>query len=104
MRPRHGRRSGLSANVQPQHRLPLIARLAQLHTGRDESRGRDGRGEQLGRFEEKPLRSVTQGGLDLSKIAATEETGEAPASVESLVTALKAALATDVADVRATDN
>ncbi|CAA2102056.1 Chaperone protein HtpG [Methylobacterium bullatum] len=59
--------------------------------------------EQLGRFEEKPLRSVTQGGLDLSKIAATEETGEAPASVDALVAALKTALAKDVADVRATD-
>ena len=55
--------------------------------------------EQLGRFEEKPLRSVTQGGLDLSKIAATEEAGEAPASVDALVAALKTALAKDVADV-----
>ncbi|KQP08536.1 molecular chaperone HtpG [Methylobacterium sp. Leaf93] len=59
--------------------------------------------EQLGRFEEKPLRSVTQGGLDLSKIAAAEEAGEAPAPVDALVAALKTALAKDVAEVRTTD-
>ncbi|HEX8417170.1 MAG TPA: molecular chaperone HtpG [Methylobacterium sp.] len=58
--------------------------------------------EQLGRFEEKPLRSVTQGSVDLSKFAPEGSEGEAPA-VEKLVAALKAALASDVSEVRATD-
>ncbi|WP_336487486.1 molecular chaperone HtpG [Methylobacterium nigriterrae] len=59
--------------------------------------------EALARFEEKPLRSVTQGGVDLSKFAADGTAGEAPAGIEALVAAIKSALASDVSDVRATD-
>ncbi|MDB5645872.1 molecular chaperone HtpG [Methylobacterium sp.] len=60
--------------------------------------------EALARFEDKPLRSVTQGSVDLSKFAGeTPEGEEAPASVEALVAALKTALGADVSDVRATD-
>jgi molecular chaperone HtpG len=58
--------------------------------------------DQLGRFEEKPLRSVTQGTVDLSRF---KPEGEAAASADvgGLVAALKAALSSDVSDVRATD-
>ncbi|MEA1835266.1 molecular chaperone HtpG [Methylobacterium durans] len=59
--------------------------------------------EALARFEDKPLRSVTQGGVDLSKFAGDEAGGEAPAGIEALVAALKAALSGEVSDVRATD-
>ncbi|MCJ2046657.1 molecular chaperone HtpG [Methylobacterium sp. J-078] len=60
--------------------------------------------EALARFDDKPLRSVTQGAVDLSKFAGEAPEGEeSPASVEALVTALKAALGPDVSDVRATD-
>lgn len=59
--------------------------------------------EALGRFDDKPLRSVTQGAVDLSTFAPAGEAGEAPAASDALVAALKAALAADVSDVRATD-
>ncbi|MCJ2039747.1 molecular chaperone HtpG [Methylobacterium sp. J-059] len=59
--------------------------------------------EQLARFEEKPLRSVTQGALDLSKFAGDGEAAEPPAGIEGLVAKIKAALSEDVSDVRATD-
>ncbi|MCJ2077624.1 molecular chaperone HtpG [Methylobacterium sp. E-041] len=59
--------------------------------------------EQLARFEEKPLRSVTQGALDLSKFAGDGDAGEPPAGIEGLVAKIKAALSEDVSDVRATD-
>ncbi|MCJ2037037.1 molecular chaperone HtpG [Methylobacterium sp. J-068] len=60
--------------------------------------------EALARFEDKPLRSVTQGSVDLSKFAgASPEDEAAPASVEALVAALKTTLGPDVSDVRATD-
>lgn len=59
--------------------------------------------EQLAKFDDKPLRSVTQGALDLSKFAGETEAGEAPAGIEDLVGKIKAALADDVSDVRATD-
>ena len=60
--------------------------------------------EALARFEDKPLRSVTQGAVDLSKFAGeTPEGEEGPAPVDVLVGALKAALGSDVSDVRATD-
>lgn len=60
--------------------------------------------EALARFDDKPLRSVTQGAVDLSKFAGdTPEGEEAPASVEALVAALMDALGPDVSDVRATD-
>ncbi|MGU3361270.1 molecular chaperone HtpG [Methylobacterium sp. M6A4_1b] len=60
--------------------------------------------EALARFDDKPLRSVTQGAVDLSKFAdAASEDAEAPAFVAALVAALKEALGPDVSDVRATD-
>lgn len=60
--------------------------------------------EAMARFDDKPLRSVTQGAVDLSKFAGeTPEGEEAPAPVEALVAALKEALGSDVSDVRATD-
>ncbi|WP_375464436.1 molecular chaperone HtpG [uncultured Methylobacterium sp.] len=59
--------------------------------------------EQLSRFDEKPLRSVTQGALDLSKFSGEAETAEVPAGIAGLVERIKAALSGDVSDVRATD-
>ena len=59
--------------------------------------------EQLARFEEKPLRSVTQGALDLSKFSGDTQAGAAPAGIDDLVAKIKAALSDDVSDVRATD-
>ncbi|MER2266073.1 molecular chaperone HtpG [Methylobacterium oxalidis] len=59
--------------------------------------------EALARFDEKPLRSVTQGSIDLSKFSAEDAGGEAPAGIDVLVAAVKAALSGDVSDVRATD-
>ena len=58
--------------------------------------------EQLAKFEDKPLRSVTQGSADLSKFAPEGEAGEAP-QADTLVAALKLALDKDVSDVRVTD-
>jgi molecular chaperone HtpG len=58
--------------------------------------------DQLGRFDEKPLRSITQGSIDLSAFAVEGES-KPPAEAGDLVTALKEALAGDVSDVRATD-
>ena len=58
--------------------------------------------EQLGKFEDKPLRSVTQGSADLAKLKPEGDEAEAP-PVDRLVAALKLALEPDVADVRATD-
>jgi molecular chaperone HtpG len=58
--------------------------------------------DQLGRFDEKPLRSITQGSIDLSAFAVEGES-EPAAEAGDLVTALKEALAGDVSDVRATD-
>ena len=58
--------------------------------------------EQLGKFDDKPLRSVTQGAADLSKFKPEGEAGEIPAAVK-LVAALKLALGADVSDVRTTD-
>jgi len=63
--------------------------------------------EQLAKFEDKPLRSVTQGGADLSKFAPEGEAAEAqPVDKDisdKLVAALKLALDKDVAEVRTTD-
>ena len=60
--------------------------------------------EQLGRFDEKPLRSITQGGIDLSRFnAAAAEASDETTNVSELVAALKAALQADVSDVRTTD-
>ncbi|UMY17922.1 molecular chaperone HtpG [Methylobacterium organophilum] len=58
--------------------------------------------EQLGKFEDKPLRSVTQGGADLSKFKPEGEEAEAPPA-DKLVAALKLALEKDVSEVRTTD-
>lgn len=59
--------------------------------------------ERLDGFEGKKLVSVTQGAADLAKIAPeTAPEGEA-ADTEALVPALKAALGSEVADVRTTD-
>ena len=59
--------------------------------------------DQLGTFEEKPLRSITKGGLDLSKFALDGEQAEAPEGIDAFVTAVKSALGTEVSDVRTTD-
>ena len=58
--------------------------------------------EQLQKFEEKPLRSVTQASADLAKLKPEGETGETP-QADKLVAALKLALDKDVSDVRTTD-
>ena len=59
--------------------------------------------DRLGSFQEKPLRSVTQGLADLSKHA-SESTHEAEAvDVTALLPALKTALGDDIAEARATD-
>ena len=58
--------------------------------------------ERMATFEEKPIRSVTQGAADLSKLG-LETPVEDPADVTQLVTNLKELLKSDVSDVRATD-
>ena len=58
--------------------------------------------ERLAAFEGKSLKSVTQGAADLAKLPGAAPEGEA-ANVGKLVEALKAALADEVGDVRATD-
>ena len=58
--------------------------------------------ERMATFEEKPIRSITQGGADLSKLA-TDAPVDEPANVEELVSALREALKSEVSDVRATD-
>ena len=59
--------------------------------------------ERLGSFEGKPIRSVTQGAVDLSKIAPEADTAGTPADLSGLVPLLKEALKDEVSDVRATD-
>ena len=59
--------------------------------------------ERLDRFEDKPLRSVTQGLADLSKIPLGDLPQADPADVTDLLPALKAALGTDIAEARTTD-
>jgi molecular chaperone HtpG len=58
--------------------------------------------ERMDKIDEKPLRSVTQGADDLSRLPAPSQEGEA-ADVTKLVPALKAALGDAVDDVRPTD-
>ena len=61
--------------------------------------------QELATFDEKPIRSITQGAIDLSAFAregAADPTGEAP-DMTALAAALKEALAGEVADVRTTD-
>ncbi|SEH38081.1 molecular chaperone HtpG [Methylobacterium sp. 275MFSha3.1] len=59
--------------------------------------------DQLGTFDEKPLRSITKGGLDLSKFAPEGEQPEAPEGIDAFVAAVKTALGAEVSDVRTTD-
>jgi molecular chaperone HtpG len=54
-------------------------------------------------FEGKPIRSVTQGAADLSKLAPLEAPAGEAADVSALLTAVKAALKDEVSEVRATD-
>ena len=58
--------------------------------------------ERMSTFEEKPIRSITQGAADLSKLAADVPAEEA-ADVTELVKTLKETLKAEVSDVRATD-
>jgi molecular chaperone HtpG len=58
--------------------------------------------ERVPDFEGKPIRSVTQGSIDLSKIEGAAPEGEA-ADVAMLLPLLKDALKDDVSEVRATD-
>jgi len=59
--------------------------------------------ERLDEFDGKPIRSITQGAAELSKLAEVEPAaGEAP-DVSALALALKQALGEAVSDVRATD-
>ena len=59
--------------------------------------------ERLDSFEEKKLRSVTQGAEDLAKIAPESEPAGEAADTTALVAALKAALGEAVSDIRPTD-
>jgi molecular chaperone HtpG len=59
--------------------------------------------ERLDSFEGKPIRSITQGTIDLSKVAGGAEVGETPADVTTLLALLKETLKDDVAEVRVTD-
>ena len=59
--------------------------------------------ERLGTFEGKPLRSVTQGAADLSKLEPSEPPEGEAADVAKLIEALKAALGDAIGEVRATD-
>ena len=60
--------------------------------------------ERVREFAGKPIRSVTQGAADLSKLAPETQTeAEPPADVAALVERLREALKGEVADVRATD-
>ena len=59
--------------------------------------------ERLDTFDGKPIRSVTQGAADLSRLEPAATSGDAPASLDVLLPALKAALGADVGDVRGTD-
>ena len=59
--------------------------------------------ERLGSFEDKPIRSITQGGIDLSGLSTEGVQADEAADVTLLLTRLKEALAADVSAVRATD-
>jgi molecular chaperone HtpG len=59
--------------------------------------------DRMDEFDGKPMRSVTQGAADLSKLAPTEAPAGVAADVVALLTALKAALKDAVGEVRATD-
>ncbi|MBE7209769.1 MAG: molecular chaperone HtpG [Gluconacetobacter diazotrophicus] len=59
--------------------------------------------ERLGTFEEKPVRSVTQGLADLSKLPVENEQAGEGADLSALIPALKDALGDDIAEIRASD-
>ncbi|MGI4951305.1 MAG: molecular chaperone HtpG [Janthinobacterium lividum] len=59
--------------------------------------------ERLGAYDNKPLKSVTQGAADLSKLAPTETPEGEGANIDKLIEALKTALGTEVGGVAATD-
>ncbi|WP_428393561.1 molecular chaperone HtpG [Lichenicoccus sp.] len=59
--------------------------------------------DRLSRFEEKPLRSVTQGLADLSKHAAETAPEADAADITALLPALKEALGEEIAEARSTD-
>ena len=59
--------------------------------------------ERLAEWDGKPIRSVTQGAADLSKLALTDPPAEDAPDVTALLAALKAALGESVAEVRVTD-
>ena len=59
--------------------------------------------ERLAEWGGKPIRSVTQGGIDLSKLPLTAEPAGEAADMDKLLPALKAALGNAVGEVRATD-
>jgi molecular chaperone HtpG len=58
--------------------------------------------ERMSEFEGKPIRSITQGAVDLSKVAGTAPEGEA-ADLALLLPRLREALKDDISEVRATD-
>lgn len=58
--------------------------------------------ERMSEFDDKPIRSVTQGSADLAKLRASDGQEPAP-DVSSLVAALKSSLGEAVSDVRTTD-
>jgi molecular chaperone HtpG len=59
--------------------------------------------ERLGSFEGKPIRSVTQGEVDLSKLPLQSADGSEAADLSKLLPLLQEALKDDVAEVQATD-
>ena len=59
--------------------------------------------ERLDKFEEKPLRSITQGNIDLSKVAGDAAELAEAADMSRLLPLVKDALGEDVSEVRATD-
>jgi molecular chaperone HtpG len=59
--------------------------------------------DRMDEFDGKPIRSVTQGTTDLSKLTPTEAPAGEAANTDALIAALKTALDKDVSDVRSTD-
>jgi molecular chaperone HtpG len=59
--------------------------------------------DRMDEFDGKPIRSVTQGAADLSKLPSPDAPEGEAANTDSLIAALKAALDKDVSDVRTTD-
>jgi molecular chaperone HtpG len=59
--------------------------------------------ERLDKFEDKPLRSITQGSIDLSKVAGEAAPEGEAADLSRLLPLVKDALGEDVSEVRATD-